>query len=255
MSDLKSSASGIYNNSNFQILEEAEDFVIVNKPAPLLVHPSVPGNPPTLLDGLNELLAFEIANGARLSIINRLDRETSGVVIVAKNKDSARRFGIAMQERRIEKEYLAIAAGHPVEDHFVVVEPLLRAGEVEQSAIWVRQIPHPDGTPAHTAFEVIERSEVRGLPVSVIRARPTTGRMHQIRVHLKHAGHPIIGDKIYTGDGASYLEFIETGWSEKLAAALHIRRHALHCTRMAVPEIGEWHSPLPEDLDAFLTGD
>ena len=86
----------IVNNTNFEVLYETDNFIVVNKPAPLLVHPSVPGNPPTLLDGVKDLLAYDIANGAKLSIINRLDRETSGVVIVAKNKPTARQFGIAL---------------------------------------------------------------------------------------------------------------------------------------------------------------
>ena len=76
----------IANNTNFVVLDETQDYIVVDKPSPLLVHPSVPGNPPTLLDGIKSLLAYEIANGASLSIINRLDRETSGVVLIAKNK-------------------------------------------------------------------------------------------------------------------------------------------------------------------------
>ena len=73
----------VAHNPDFTIITETADYIVVDKPAPLLIHPSVPGNPPTLLDGLQALLAYELANGATLSIINRLDRETSGVVIVA----------------------------------------------------------------------------------------------------------------------------------------------------------------------------
>ena len=124
---------------NFEVLYETDNFIVVNKPAPLLVHPSVPGNPPTLLDGVKDLLAYDIANGAKLSIINRLDRETSGVVIVAKNNPTARQFGIAMQEHKITKEYLAVVHGTPEEKKFTVEAPILRAGEVEESKIWVKQ--------------------------------------------------------------------------------------------------------------------
>ena len=97
----------ILNNPDFAVVDETSDYIVVDKPAHLLVHPSKPGNPPTLLDGLRHLLAYDIANGARLSIINRLDRETSGLVLIAKNPETARHFGIAMQDRRIHKEYLS----------------------------------------------------------------------------------------------------------------------------------------------------
>ena len=83
------------HNPDFTVLAETGDYIVVDKPAPLLIHPSVPGNPPTLLDGLQGLLAYDIANGAALSIINRLDRETSGVVLVAKNKETARNLNLA----------------------------------------------------------------------------------------------------------------------------------------------------------------
>ena len=101
----------ILSNPKFTIIDESEHYLVVNKPAPLLIHPSVPGNPPTLLDGVQDLLAYEMANGAALSIINRLDRETSGLVLVAKNLSTARNFHKAMERRQSRKEYLAIVWG------------------------------------------------------------------------------------------------------------------------------------------------
>ena len=173
----------IENDPHFAVIDEAEDYIVVDKPAPLLVHPSVPGNPQTLLDGLQGLLAYEIANGATLSIINRLDRETSGLVLVTKNAEAARRYSIAMQERRVKKEYVALAFGWPEEDSFSVDGPLLRKGEISESPIWVKQMVHPDGSPSLTEFEVEERIERGGLKFSRLRAKPVTGRLHQIRVH------------------------------------------------------------------------
>ena len=146
----------IANNTNFVVLDETQDYIVVDKPSPLLVHPSVPGNPPTLLDGIKSLLAYEIANGASLSIINRLDRETSGVVLIAKNKIAARRFGIAMQDREIAKEYLAIVKGTPETTTFRVCEPIIRAGEIVESPVWVKQMVHPDGKECITDFELIK---------------------------------------------------------------------------------------------------
>lgn len=241
----------VRNDPDFSVIAETDDYIVVDKPAPLLVHPSVPGNPPTLLDGLQALLAYDIANGAALSIINRLDRETSGVVLVAKNKATARQFGIAMQNREVEKEYLALAHGEAPSQRFTIDAPILRAGEVEKSEIWVKQIPHPDGAACLTEFEVIRQAgglpdDPLTRPTTLLRCLPKTGRMHQIRVHLKHAGLPMIGDKIYGPDQRCYLEFIETGWTPKLAGKLLLPRQALHCSRMAIAGIGEWLAPTPE---------
>ena len=246
----------IANDPHFAVIDETDEYIVVDKPAPLLVHPSVPGNPPTLLDGLQGLLAYDIANGATLSIINRLDRETSGLVLVTKSADVARRFSIAMQERRVEKEYLALVHGWPEADQFTADGPLLRKGEVEESPIWVKQIVHPDGTPSETRFEVEERfTRADGGEFSLLRCHPITGRMHQIRVHLSHAGFPIVGDKIYGSDETCYLDFIETGWTEDLERRLLMRRHALHSTRLrfefADGEVHEWQAPAPEEWIAF----
>ncbi len=239
------------HNPDFTVINETGDYIVVDKPAPLLIHPSVPGNPPTLLDGLQALLAYDIANGAALSIINRLDRETSGVVIVAKNKATARKLSIAMQERRVEKEYLALVHGKPKQSRFAISEPILRAGDVEESAIWVKQIPHPAGSPCCTHFETLRQHG----PLTLMRASPETGRMHQIRVHAKQAGLPIVGDKIYGPDENCYLDFIAGGWTEKLASKLLIPRQALHCRRMAIQGVGEWKAELPAELEHLLTTD
>ena len=111
----------------FIILDENEDFLIVDKPAHLLVHPSVPGNPPPLLEAL---CIYELANGGALSLINRLDRETSGIVLVAKHKEAAGELGKAMERREFRKSYHAIVWGWPEEDEFTVEAPLRRKGEI-----------------------------------------------------------------------------------------------------------------------------
>ncbi|MGK0186046.1 MAG: 23S rRNA pseudouridine1911/1915/1917 synthase [Verrucomicrobiales bacterium] len=225
----------------------------MNKPAHLLVHPSKPGNPPTMLDGLEGLLAFDIANGARLSIINRLDRDTSGIVLIAKHAKAARKFCIAMERRQFEKSYLAIVYGWPDVDDFQIDAPLRRKGEVTDTSIWLKQIVHEGGNPSLTRFHVRERFSRSGQRFSLIDAKPVTGRMHQIRVHLQHADHSIVGDKIYGPSEDWYLRFIDHGWSSEMEQALLMKRHALHACSLTLPDAGlQWNAPLPDDMAQFL---
>ncbi|MGH7936978.1 MAG: RluA family pseudouridine synthase, partial [Bryobacteraceae bacterium] len=204
---------------DFRIVDESDDYLVVDKPPFLLIHPSKPNGAPTLWAALRELLAFELVNGGQVSIVNRLDRETSGLVLIAKTATAAREFGRAMEQRRIEKEYLAIVPGWPEWDATTVDAPLARQGERGPSAIWLKQAIHEKGAPARTEFRVEERFVRPGnspAKFAVIRAFPRTGRTHQIRVHLAHLGHPILGDKIYGPNEKLYLRFIETGWTEEL---------------------------------------
>ncbi len=249
--DDSSALRGILNDTRFTVLDETPDYIVVDKPAPLKIHPSTPDGVPTLWDGLRDLLAYELANGGQISIINRLDRETSGVVLVAKHARAARRFGLAMQRRQVKKTYLALVHGWPDWETQQVDAPILRAGEVEASEIWVRQKVHENGAPCSTAFAVLERRQAAFGPVALVQARPLTGRMHQIRVHLSHLGHPVVGDKIYGPDGRAYLDFIEHGWTPDLARRLHSPRHLLHSDVLEIADAEEslqhrWTAPLPE---------
>jgi 23S rRNA pseudouridine1911/1915/1917 synthase len=241
---------------NFQIIDETDDYVVVDKPPFLLVHPTKPGGAPTLWKQLRELLAFEIANSGQVSIVNRLDRETSGLVLVAKTSAAARRYGLLMQGRRLKKQYLAIVSGWPEWETKVVDAPLDRQGRHQKSEIWLKQMIHPAGTPAQTEFCVERRFTKLSATdkFSLIRAIPHTGRTHQIRVHLASIGHPIVGDKIYGPDEQLYLRFIETGWTQELERQLLLPRHALHSAKLTVVGEMEWESPLPSDLSGFCSG-
>jgi 23S rRNA pseudouridine1911/1915/1917 synthase len=238
---------------DFTIVGESDDFIVVEKPPFLLVHPTKPNGARTLWHELKHLLAFEIANGGQVSIINRLDRETSGLVLAAKNSSAARHFGLMMQEQRITKEYLAIVWGWPEWDSESVEAPLARQGAHESSMIWLKQAVHPAGAPARTDFQVERRftHAATGDRFSIIRAVPWTGRTHQIRVHLTSLGHPIVGDKIYGPDEKFYLQFIETGWTPELARRLLLPRHALHSATLEIEGGKTWVSPLPIDLRTF----
>ena len=216
------------------------------------MHPTKPGHVRTLWGELKQLLAFEIANGGQVSIVNRLDRETSGLVLVAKNAAAARRFGLAMQEQRIAKEYLAIVWGCPEWQEITVDAPLLRQGTQLPSALWLKQMIHAAGAPARPEFHVESRFErVNGKRFAIVRAFPQTGRTHQIRVHLASLGHAIVGDKIYGPDETLYLEFIETGWTPKLEQELLLPRHALHSAVLEIKNGERWTSELPADLAQF----
>lgn len=268
------------SRGEFKIVEETEDYLVVNKPPHLLIHPTKPDGTPTLWKELRELLAFEIANGGQVSIVNRLDRETTGLVLVAKTSAVARKFGMLMQEQRLKKEYLAIVWGWPEWNTRIVDAPLDRQGKHQTSAIWLKQMIHANGAPAQTEFRVEQRfarststnqpspgatrpplpeGEDRGEggliideKFTLIRAVPKTGRTHQIRVHLTSLGHPIVGDKIYGPNEKLYLQFIETGWTPDLERQLLLPRHALHSAKLAVDREKEWTSPLYVDLAKFL---
>jgi 23S rRNA pseudouridine1911/1915/1917 synthase len=265
---------------DFRIIDETDDYIVVDKPPFLLTHPTKPDQRTTLWKELRELLAFEIANGGQVSIVNRLDRETSGLVLVGKTAVAARRFGLLMQEHRLHKEYLAIVWGWPEWETEIVDAPLDRQGKHQASAIWLKQMIHPDGAPALTEFRVEkrlkkhdavnhsspgasrlplpsreededeEKPKFHGDTFALIRAIPQTGRTHQIRVHLASLGYPIVGDKIYGPDEKLYLEFIETGWTAELERELLLPRHALHSSKLAIKNGRQWTSAPPAEMFA-----
>ena len=246
------------NQAEFEILGETDDFLAVDKPAGLLVHPTKPGGPRTLWDELRSLLGYELAVGGQVSLVNRLDRETSGVLLVAKTSRAAREAGIALQQGRVQKEYLALVFGWPPWSEKTIDGPILRRGEVARSEVWLERMVDSRGAPAVTRVRVEKRLSLSTeRHFSVVRAWPESGRTHQIRVHLAHVGFPVLGDKIYARGSGHYLQFIERGWTREMEAALWLPRHALHSARLAL-EVGtqklEWSSPLPDDLIEFGAG-
>lgn len=238
----------------FLILGETEELLAVGKPAGLIVHPSKPGGPRTLWDELRGLLGYEIANGGQVSLINRLDRETSGVVLVAKTAQAARRAAMAMQEGRIRKRYVALTSGvTPLS--FTCEGAILRQGEVLPSRVYLKRCVHPRGAPACTVFRRLAIHRRAGALYSLVDAEPVTGRTHQIRVHLSHAGYPVLGDKLYGSSDQLYLDFVEQGLTPELEKTLGFPRHALHSSSLEI-QWGDtalkWECPLPPDMAGFL---
>lgn len=197
------------------IVEDTPDLAVLNKPPFVLCHPSKHGPWSSLVGAAREYFGLPV-----IHMPFRLDRETSGVWLAVKTKDRGVELQRAVQERRVEKEYLAILEGELTETR-VVDQPI---GKAESSEVWVKRGIREDGQPAWTLFEPLE---VRG-GCTLARVVPKTGRLHQIRVHASWIGHPLVGDKIYAADERIFLQFIENG-PESVAEVLRLPRHALHC--------------------------
>ncbi|MGD9896687.1 MAG: RluA family pseudouridine synthase [Candidatus Methylacidiphilaceae bacterium] len=228
------------------VIFETDDFLVVDKPPFLLSHPTRRNDRPSLLSWL-----AENRGGSSFFLANRLDRETSGLMLVGKDAAAASSLGRLMEKRLIEKEYLAIVWGKLNCDFLEIDAPLGYIGISEENPVAIRQGIRPDGSPAIT----VVRSLCSGEEMSLLRVSPKTGRLHQIRVHLSTICHPIVGDKIYGPDPNCFLQFAAHGWSPELAERLCLARHALHASRLSFHWRGDdlnVTSPLPPDLNNFL---
>jgi 23S rRNA pseudouridine1911/1915/1917 synthase len=242
------------------LIAEHADFFVVAKPPDLLSHPTRPDGKPTLLGWLQAKFPGEF-----VALANRLDRETSGTVLVARSAEAASRLGSMTMRREIHKHYLALVSGRVEAEHGVIDAPIGRLGISEENPIWLRRgvIPPDDPQGRKTAEARTEfwrlavgdrRPEVDGYhggSISLLRLQAHTGRLHQLRVHLAHIGHPVIGDKIYGPDPNLYLKFIAEGWTEEHQRVLGLPRHALHAHELRFPWNGEeltFLAPLPEDM-------
>ena len=234
----------------FQVVHEDSDLLVLHKPAGLVCHPTKGDE----YSSLASRVRLHLGSDARAHLINRLDRETSGLVVVSKTDQCARELRRIWAERAVEKVYEAIAWGHPQQDQEVIDAPL---GKDEASVVAIKDIVRPDGAAAQTCYRVLQRFEREGEFFSHLEVKPVTGRKHQIRIHLAHVNLPILGDKLYGRDPDCYLAFIQDRLTPAQRHYLKLQNHALHAARIAFSWRGrQWEfSSAPEaEFRAFLPG-
>lgn len=229
------------------VVFEDEHLLVIDKPAGLVVHPA-PGHWDDTL--VNALAARGTSLGGgpegRPGIVHRLDRDTSGLMVVARTESAHRKLSRAIAARRVRRRYAALAWGHFDASPVVIEAPIGR-----HAADRKRMTVRPDGRAARTTVRVIARYGVADL----VRIDLDTGRTHQIRVHLAHVGHPIVGDPVYHGGGSRRISGAARARADQLERAT--QRQALHAAELAFrhPVSGEvvrFRSDWPDDLRPAL---
>lgn len=234
------------------VVYEDDAFTLVNKPAGMVVHPAKGHWSGTLVNALQfhyDTLS-RVGGEHRPGIVHRLDRDTTGLLLVAKDDMAHRRLALQFEQRTIHKEYLAIVSGVPDRDSDFV-ERAIGPHPTNREKMAIRNL-EDGGKEATTFYEVLERFPNHAL----VRCKPRTGRTHQIRVHMAHIGHPVVADKLYSGrDRLTVGEVMGSLVSN--ADDVLIERQALHAfhLKLSHPLTGlplEFHAPLPEDMERTL---
>ncbi|WP_338849007.1 RluA family pseudouridine synthase [Massilia sp. W12] len=218
------------------VVYQDDSLLVLHKPAGLVVHPGAGNWSGTLLNGL--LHAYpELANVPRAGIVHRLDKDTSGLMVVAKTLEAHIDLVRQLQARSVKREYLALVWGRPR------VQGTIDAAMSRhpRDRIKMAVSKHPDAKAARTHYHALASGECEGKPVALVRCSLETGRTHQIRVHMSHLGFPLVGDNLY---GKPHLQGAFT-------------RQALHAQRLGLvhPASGEamqWEVALPQDMQDLL---
>ena len=222
------------------IIQEDEDLLVINKPGWLVCHPSKNGPLSSLVGACREYTGLE-----RLHLISRLDRETSGIIVLAKRPALARQLQIAVEKQQSQKLYLSVLRGEMLRERHV--DALL--GRDTQSIVHVKQAVRQDGIgkTAQTIFKPI----YVGNGYTLAKVEILTGRKHQIRAHAHFINHMVAGDKIYGPDDVLYLDFIDDGWTDRHEEMLEMKRQALHAWKLTIEcESGTFafSAPFPPDM-------
>jgi 23S rRNA pseudouridine1911/1915/1917 synthase len=232
-------------NIPLTILYEDADLVVIDKPAGLVVHPAAGHQDQTLVNALLFHITDLSGIGGELrpGIVHRLDKDTSGVMVIAKHDEAHRRLTEQWGTEHVRKEYLALVYGTPTADKGTIDAPIARDPHNR-----TRMAVVAGGRRAVTDYAVAGRYRY----LSLLRCSLRTGRTHQIRVHLRHIGHPIVGDPVYSGP---QWRGIPDKKLQKMLSSLG--RQALHAARLTFPHprTGEpltIEAPLPPDLQAIL---
>jgi len=237
----------------FAILHEDPDLLVLDKPAHLPMH----GHGPFVRHTLIHLLRTE-RNHPEACLVHRLDRETSGVVVLARHAEARRNLERQFANGTVAKRYLAVVEGRPP----TTFDCDAAIGHSTVSEISLRRSARSDARgprPARTDFRVVERSEGRAL----LACTPHTGRTHQIRVHLEHCGYPLVGDKLYGRPDAHYLDFVrrvKAGADPRQPRGDEPTRHLLHSQRLALRHpttdaLIAFESPAPTEFGHWLLAD
>jgi 23S rRNA pseudouridine1911/1915/1917 synthase len=226
-------------NIALEILYEDDALLVLNKPVGLVVHPGSGNWEGTLLNALLHHAA-QLAEVPRAGIVHRLDKDTSGLLVVAKTITAQTALVRQLEARSVQREYLALVHGE-----------LTRAGKVDapigrHPTQRTKMAVVENGKPAVTHYQI----EKKFPSCTLLRCRLETGRTHQIRVHLMHIGHPLVGDSVYLKGPQKCVPRLRA-----LLSGFH--RQALHATRLALEhpvtgETMEWHAPLPPDMQQLL---
>ncbi len=227
------------------VIHEDTDLLIINKPAGLVIHPAA-GNPSGTL--VNALLHYckdlsGIGGVERPGIVHRLDKDTTGIMIVAKSDRAHLALSIAFRQHTIGKTYLAVCYGTPKTEDGVVDAPIDRHPRNRREMAVVKE-----GRPSRTLYDVEQAFE----GTSMVSCHPVTGRTHQIRVHMAHVGHAIVGDPLYAG-----RQWRNLPDARIQSACRSFPRQALHARRIAfehpvTKEAVEFEAPLPPDIEELL---
>ena len=219
----------------YGVIHEDDRILVVDKPAGLPVHPTS-----RYLKGNLLTLVRKRHSGRVLNLCHRIDRETSGIVLISKDLEGERLIKKQFSSRKVRKSYLALVLGHP-EPASGTVEAALRrlpgAGiHTKMEVAGAYEVLDP-GKPAVTRYRVLEVSR----RFALVACFPETGRQHQIRIHMAHLGHPIVGDKLYSVSEKVFHRFTREGFSEGVAAELVLPRQALHAHTLSFlhPESAE----------------